>query len=128
MNNSNNNNTIHNDNILANIPNNNNYDVLDKIKNYLFPLKIWFLATDPNFTPINWDISGNYIIIKVQELQPFLSKISRSNNFNSFIRQLNLYGFRKFQHFNSKGFNIDKNIVQYYKNGFNRDNPNISTQ
>uniref|UniRef100_A0A668A8X5 HSF-type DNA-binding domain-containing protein n=1 Tax=Myripristis murdjan TaxID=586833 RepID=A0A668A8X5_9TELE len=70
-----------------------------------FHAKLWRLVNDPTSSAIRWDGSGQGILIeqKLFEKQ-FLcpgqntqenNRVFRTTNFTSFIRQLNLYGFRK---------------------------------
>uniref|UniRef100_A0A665U7P4 HSF-type DNA-binding domain-containing protein n=1 Tax=Echeneis naucrates TaxID=173247 RepID=A0A665U7P4_ECHNA len=68
-----------------------------------FPAKLWRLVNNPVNKAIFWDSLGEVVIIdqKLFEMQ-ILSPTStasdnafKTNNFSSFVRQLNLYGFRK---------------------------------
>ncbi|XP_053483995.1 heat shock factor protein 5-like [Ictalurus furcatus] len=68
-----------------------------------FPAKLWRLVNDPQIRSIWWDASGEGILVHQQPFeaevllsQPrHLSEYFRTTDFVSFIRQLNLYGFRK---------------------------------
>ncbi|XP_053486063.1 heat shock factor protein 5-like [Ictalurus furcatus] len=68
-----------------------------------FPAKLWRLVNDPQIRSIWWDTSGEGILVHQQAFeaevllsQPrHLSEYFRTTDFVSFIRQLNLYGFRK---------------------------------
>ncbi|XP_061105387.1 heat shock factor protein 5 [Conger conger] len=68
-----------------------------------FPAKLWCLVNNPKNRSIHWDHNGQGIIINQQLfetelLSPMKSigePIFKTTNFTSFIRQLNLYGFRK---------------------------------
>ncbi|MCJ8746861.1 hypothetical protein PDJAM_G00146530 [Pangasius djambal] len=68
-----------------------------------FPGKLWRLVNDPQICSICWDASGEGILIHQQpfEAEVLLSHTRQMNDyfkttdFTSFIRQLNLYGFRK---------------------------------
>ncbi|KAF4089771.1 hypothetical protein AMELA_G00070190 [Ameiurus melas] len=68
-----------------------------------FPAKLWRLVNDPQIRSIWWDASGEGILVHQQAFeaevllsQPrHLSEYFRTTDFISFIRQLNLYGFRK---------------------------------
>lgn len=70
-------------------------------KSCTFPAKLWNLANDPENKSVFWSVSGDEVIINQQQFENELmspekkSKIFKTTNFNSFIRQLNLYGFRK---------------------------------
>ncbi|XP_071317050.1 heat shock factor protein 5 isoform X2 [Trachinotus anak] len=70
-----------------------------------FPAKLWRLVNNPANKAIYWDSPGKVVIIdqKLFERQilspttttPDNADAFKTNNFSSFVRQLNLYGFRK---------------------------------
>ncbi|XP_041949399.1 heat shock factor protein 5 [Alosa sapidissima] len=70
-----------------------------------FPAKLWRLVNSPNNRSIRWDTCGEGVIIDQQHFEAELlspvkpdgeaSDLFKTTNFTSFIRQLNLYGFRK---------------------------------
>ncbi|XP_056414521.1 heat shock factor protein 5 [Hyla sarda] len=69
-----------------------------------FPGKLWRLVNNPVYQSIRWDSTGNGIIIDQHLIEYELlcpkrmaeaTDLFKTTNFNSFIRQLNLYGFRK---------------------------------
>lgn len=66
-----------------------------------FPAKLWNLANHPQNKSVFWSPSGDEVIINQQQFEIELmsseqeSKVFKTTNFHSFIRQLNLYGFRK---------------------------------
>uniref|UniRef100_A0A8D2FSK3 Heat shock factor protein 5 n=1 Tax=Theropithecus gelada TaxID=9565 RepID=A0A8D2FSK3_THEGE len=57
-----------------------------------FPAKLWRLVNSPRYRSIRWDGRGEGLLIDQPLFEPELFK---TTNFTSFIRQLNLYGFRK---------------------------------
>uniref|UniRef100_A0A3Q2D0C4 HSF-type DNA-binding domain-containing protein n=1 Tax=Cyprinodon variegatus TaxID=28743 RepID=A0A3Q2D0C4_CYPVA len=70
----------------------------------IFPAKLWRMVNNPEDGAIRWDICGKVIIIDQQLLETrILSPSSitadsfKTTNFTSFVRQLNLYGFKKHQ-------------------------------
>lgn len=68
-----------------------------------FPGKLWRMVNSCNSGAIGWSQSGHTIIIhqskfKHEYLDP-PNSIFKTNNIGSFIRQLNLYGFRKLNAF-----------------------------
>lgn len=69
-----------------------------KQKRQLFPEKLWELVHKPS-TGIKWSTDGKKIEIERAQLERFLNQQGaakfRSNNFDSFIRQLHFYGFKK---------------------------------
>ncbi|KAK2816307.1 hypothetical protein Q7C36_022578 [Tachysurus vachellii] len=68
-----------------------------------FPSNLWHLVNDPQICSICWDDSGEGILIcpeafKTEVLSTAKNQINnyfKTTNFISFVRQLNLYGFRK---------------------------------
>ncbi|KAJ8412384.1 hypothetical protein AAFF_G00127200 [Aldrovandia affinis] len=68
-----------------------------------FPAKLWCLVNNPKNRSIHWDHTGQGIIISQQlfetellsPVKPIGELVFKTTNFTSFIRQLNLYGFRK---------------------------------
>ncbi|CAH2220190.1 heat shock factor 5 [Pelobates cultripes] len=70
-----------------------------------FPAKLWRLVNSPLYKSICWDSRGEGVLIDQQLFEAELLSASKSmnesnelfktSNFTSFIRQLNLYGFRK---------------------------------
>ena len=95
--------------------------LLIDLKKLLFPHKLWSLINCPTFSAINWSKNGREIQINIKKLTPFLSQITRSKKFQSFLRQLHMYGFRKTTNFNLKKRKFDRNIVCYVRKGFTRD-------
>ncbi|XP_069082609.1 heat shock factor protein 5 [Pleurodeles waltl] len=70
-----------------------------------FPAKLWRLVNSPRYQSIRWDSRGEGVIIDQQLFESELlcpskpldeaTELFKTTNFTSFIRQLNLYGFRK---------------------------------
>ncbi|XP_073422168.1 heat shock factor protein 5 [Dendrobates tinctorius] len=70
-----------------------------------FPAKLWRLVNSPRYQSIRWDSTGHGVIIDQQifeiellcptEVTNETPELFKTTNFTSFIRQLNLYGFRK---------------------------------
>uniref|UniRef100_A0A3B4YBF0 HSF-type DNA-binding domain-containing protein n=1 Tax=Seriola lalandi dorsalis TaxID=1841481 RepID=A0A3B4YBF0_SERLL len=76
----------------------------DSINPNNFPAKLWRLVNNPANKAICWDSLGKVVVIdqKLFERQILSSTTTsdnadafKTNNFSSFVRQLNLYGFRK---------------------------------
>ena len=69
-------------------------------KSNLFMHKLYDILNNEEYKDIiNWDIEGNGIIIKniMKFCEIVLPKFWKHNNYSSFVRQLNLYGFHKSQ-------------------------------
>ncbi len=67
-----------------------------------FPAKLWRLINDPQNDSVFWSPNGESVIVDQQRFEDeLLSPVKqdvkpfKTTNFTSFIRQLNLYGFRK---------------------------------
>ncbi|XP_047665434.1 heat shock factor protein 5-like [Tachysurus fulvidraco] len=96
-----------------------------------FPSNLWHLVTDPQICSICWDDSGEGILIcpeafKAEVLSADnkkMVKYFRTTNFINFVRQLNLYGFRKV----CPDYKIyEVSFIQHYYNpNFKRANPEL---
>ncbi|XP_072304727.1 uncharacterized protein [Eucyclogobius newberryi] len=96
-----------------------------------FPAKLWCMVNDPANVAISWDNTGDFVVICQPLFEEFvLSHCYKKNEgnfayfkttkFSSFVRQLNLYGFKKkeplsntdssspFLHFLNPNFKRDK--------------------
>ena len=64
-----------------------------------FPQKLWKIVNDCETGAIQWSHSGNSILLEYNKFQKeyltLNTSIFKTTNITSFIRQLNLYGFRK---------------------------------
>ncbi|XP_069767568.1 heat shock factor protein 5 isoform X2 [Narcine bancroftii] len=71
-----------------------------------FPAKLWRIVNSPRYRSIRWDPRGEGLVVdqqlfEAELLAPVKSAeaeaelLFKTTNFTSFIRQLNLYGFRK---------------------------------
>lgn len=71
-----------------------------------FLTKLWTLVEDPETDPlICWSPSGNsfHVFDQGQFAKEVLPKYFKHNNMASFVRQLNMYGFRKVVHIEQGG-------------------------
>lgn len=64
------------------------------VRRQLFPEKLWDLVNKPA-SGIQWSHDGKRIEVERTQLEKFIGTKFRSHNFDSFIRQLHFYGFRK---------------------------------
>ncbi|KTG37679.1 hypothetical protein cypCar_00029181 [Cyprinus carpio] len=71
-----------------------------------FLTKLWTLVEDPDTDPlICWSPNGNsfHVIDQGRFSKEVLPKYFKHNNMASFVRQLNMYGFRKVVHIEQGG-------------------------
>lgn len=73
------------------------------VKRQLFPEKLWDLVNKPD-SGIHWSEDGLSIELERSQLEKFIGTKFRSHKFDSFIRQLHFYGFRK----NGNSYHHDK--------------------
>lgn len=102
-----------------------------------FPAKLWRLVNNPASTAICWDHLGKAIVINQERFESqILSSTSSPNldntgsfkttNFCSFVRQLNLYGFKKISPV--AGGTLSSNSGTYhcfFHKNFNRNHPEL---
>ncbi|XP_053466351.1 heat shock factor protein 5-like isoform X2 [Ictalurus furcatus] len=104
-----------------------------------FPGKLWRLVNDPQIRSICWDASGEGILVHQQpfEAEVLLSQTRqvtdyfRTTDFISFVRHLNLYGFRKERtdrDISEKQTNISPiqaQVHRFYNPYFKQDKPQL---
>ncbi|KAL6099107.1 uncharacterized protein ACO6RY_18096 [Pungitius sinensis] len=103
-----------------------------------FPAKLWRLVNNPVNQAICWDREGFVVVIdqhlfEEQILSPSSSSASdnkdvfKTTNFSSFVRQLNLYGFKKADA-NMRDCHADQPQFHYFYNpNFKRNHPELVT-
>ncbi|XP_026993584.2 heat shock factor protein 5-like isoform X2 [Tachysurus fulvidraco] len=98
-----------------------------------FPINLWHLVNDPQISSICWDDDGEGILIcpeafKAEVLftsKNQMNKYFKTTNFISFIRQLNLYGFRKVCPDYKISLTQVSIIQHFYNPNFKRANPEL---
>lgn len=90
-----------------------------------FILKLWKMINDPQCDDlISWAENGqSFIIIDPPRFSQELSKYFKHNNLSSFIRQLNMYGFRKVATIENSGLHPGTDDLHFYHPDFIRDHP-----
>ncbi|XP_022687287.1 heat shock factor protein-like isoform X2 [Varroa jacobsoni] len=89
-----------------------------------FLSKLWRLVEDSKYDElISWSSTGQSFIIHNQNrfAKDVLPNFFKHNNMASFIRQLNMYGFRKMVNIDSGGLKGTKDDIEFYHNFFVRD-------
>lgn len=90
-----------------------------------FPLKLWTVVNKCRTDAISWDSMGQAIVVKYSKFEEeYLQKgIFKTNKISSFVRQLNLYGFRKVY----RNAHDNKSHVFYHK-FFKRDKKSLISE
>ena len=84
-------------------------------------MKIWSMVNDPaNHDYIRWNDDGKTFQVFQREdfMKIILPKYFKHNNFASFVRQLNMYGWHKVQDINNGTLNqsCDKMVLMKFGN------------
>lgn len=90
-----------------------------------FILKLWKMINDRHCDDlISWSDNGqSFIIMDPPKFSQELSKYFKHNNLSSFIRQLNMYGFRKVSTIENSGLHPGVDDLHFYHPDFLRDKP-----
>lgn len=110
----------------------------DSVSPTKFPAKLWRLVNNPEMGAICWDSSGEVIIVDKHLLKEHLLSPAnctttdivdafKTTNFSSFVRQLNLYGFRRVDpdHHNHHRSGEAAVCYHFYNPNFNRNHPEL---
>jgi hypothetical protein len=81
-----------------------------------FIMKLWKMVNDPHCNDlISWSDNGqSFIIIDPAKFSQELSRYFKHNNLSSFIRQLNMYGFRKVATIENSGLSPNNDDLHFY--------------
>lgn len=90
-----------------------------------FILKLWKMINDPQCDDlISWSEDGqSFIILDPPRFSQELSKYFKHNNISSFIRQLNMYGFKKVSTIENSGLHPLTDDLHFYHPDFTKDHP-----
>jgi heat shock transcription factor len=83
-----------------------------------FVMKVWSMVNDPkNHDYIRWNSDGETFQVYHREefMKEIIPKYFKHNNFASFVRQLNMYGWHKVQDINSGTLKDDKNHEEIWQ-------------
>lgn len=106
----------------------------DTINLNYFPAKLWHLVNNTAIEAIYWDSQGESVVIdqhlfERQILSPGTINLDarvtfKTTNFSSFVRQLNLYGFRKVE-LENKNKDRSRAYHCFYNPNFKRNHPEL---
>ncbi|XP_036893253.1 heat shock transcription factor, X-linked member 3-like [Sturnira hondurensis] len=94
-----------------------------------FPQKLWRIVEDDAFTSVHWSHKGDTVVIEIDLFQRQVlsrkgaEKIFESDSLKTFIRLMNLYGFRKIRPSNSICCPRTRRRMIYYNPNFQRNKP-----
>ncbi|XP_026999707.1 heat shock factor protein 5-like [Tachysurus fulvidraco] len=98
-----------------------------------FPSKLWHLVNDPQICSICWNDSGEGILICQEAFEAEVlstadkqtNKYFKTTDFISFVRQLNLYGFRKVHQDYEISLKQVSTMHHFHNPNFKRSNPEL---
>ncbi|XP_019629534.1 PREDICTED: heat shock factor protein-like isoform X2 [Branchiostoma belcheri] len=96
-----------------------------------FLTKLWTLVEDPSTNElIFWSTNGAsfHVYDQARFAKEVLPKFFKHNNMASFVRQLNMYGFRKVMNVESGGLKADRDDMEFSHQNFIRGKPNLLEQ
>uniref|UniRef100_A0A3Q1BSJ8 HSF-type DNA-binding domain-containing protein n=1 Tax=Amphiprion ocellaris TaxID=80972 RepID=A0A3Q1BSJ8_AMPOC len=107
----------------------------DSINPNNFPAKLWRLVNSPANEAICWDSLGEVIVIDQQRFErqvlspgsmsPNSPDAFKTTNFSSFVRQLNLYGFKKVEQDVTLPKLGNSTFHYFYNASFKRSHPEL---
>ncbi|KAJ3238927.1 stress-responsive transcription factor hsf1 [Chytriomyces hyalinus] len=92
--------------------------------------KLYNMVSDPSSNLIHWTDDGHAFIVEKHEefAQKLLPRFFKHNNFSSFVRQLNMYGFHKVPHLQQGALVQEDNVAEYWEFAnphFQRNQPDL---
>ncbi|XP_001639405.3 heat shock factor protein isoform X2 [Nematostella vectensis] len=93
-----------------------------------FLVKLWKLVEDPQYDMhISWNRIGSGFLVHDQATfaREILPKYFKHNNFASFVRQLNMYGFRKVIGAEQGGLRSDNDVWEFHNPNFQCGQPQL---
>ncbi|XP_031571142.1 heat shock factor protein-like isoform X2 [Actinia tenebrosa] len=93
-----------------------------------FLVKLWKLVEDHQYDiHISWNRSGSGFLVHDQATfaREILPKYFKHNNFASFVRQLNMYGFRKVIGAEQGGLRSDNDVWEFHNPNFQCGQPQL---
>ncbi|XP_066019460.1 LOW QUALITY PROTEIN: heat shock factor protein 4-like [Pocillopora verrucosa] len=90
--------------------------------------ELWKLVEDPQYEEhISWNKNGSGFLVHDQATfaREIIPKYFKHNNFASFVRQLNMYGFRKVIGAEQGGLRSEKDEWEFFNGNFNKYHPEL---
>ena len=108
---------------------NNDVDGIQTLSVNKFPYKLWKIVNECKSQSIKWNTSGRNIIVHKSNFQEEyldpLKKTFKTSNIGSFIRQLNLYGFKKVQPSCKQYSENEQEVQEFHNEYFRRGRPDL---
>lgn len=95
-----------------------------------FPQKLWKIANECTTGAVYWSPDGksillNYYLFREEFMSP-KNDFFKTDNIASFVRQLNLYGFRKvYDNTSKQAYKIHNDLHEFSNVFFQRDRPDL---
>lgn len=95
-----------------------------------FPQKLWKIANECQTGAVCWSSDGKSILLRYslfkEEFMSMKNDFFKTDNICSFVRQLNLYGFRKvYDHAQKHGYKGNSDLHEFSNTYFQRDRPDL---
>ncbi|KAI8619645.1 hypothetical protein BC830DRAFT_728719 [Chytriomyces sp. MP71] len=92
--------------------------------------KLYNMVSDPSSDLIHWTDDGQAFVVEKHEefAQRVLPRFFKHNNFSSFVRQLNMYGFHKVPHLQAGALLVEDEVAEYWEFAnphFQRNQPDL---
>ncbi|GFQ86919.1 HSF_DOMAIN domain-containing protein [Trichonephila clavata] len=95
-----------------------------------FPQKLWKIANECQSGAVSWSPHGKSILLRYslfkEEFMSTKSDFFKTDNISSFVRQLNLYGFRKvYDHTHKQAYKANPDLHEFSNVYFQRDRSDL---
>ncbi|GIX68731.1 HSF_DOMAIN domain-containing protein [Caerostris extrusa] len=95
-----------------------------------FPQKLWKIANECHSGAVSWSPHGKSILLRYslfkEEFMSTKSDFFKTDNISSFVRQLNLYGFRKvYDHTHKQAYKANPDLHEFSNTYFQRDRSDL---
>ncbi|XP_054711258.1 heat shock transcription factor, X-linked-like [Uloborus diversus] len=95
-----------------------------------FPQKLYKIANECQSGAVSWSPDGKSVLLRYSlfkdEFMSIKSDFFKTDNISSFVRQLNLYGFRKvYDHAHKHAYRANPDLHEFSNSYFQRDRPDL---